>query len=573
MPHGRLAAQLRRVKRLALLLPLIGAMFFAPPAGAVTITELPQLADAPHPQGIAAGPDGKVWFVENRNSKVGRVNPTTRKIEEFSDGVTAGSDPTDITLGGDGNLWFAEEIGSRIGRITPGTKPTIKEFQGAGQPEGITFHNGELWIAEFGGSRIGTMTVNGTLAEQFFMGFTGIPEPYGITPGPDGNVWFTEDRFPDAGIARITEDGKITEFKAGLPAHSDPAGITTGPDNNLWFADEDADAVGKVTPDGVITEFKLGDVMGAGPADVVVGPDNNIWFTGYDGSSGRYIGRITPVGGVITRYTKGVSGGPFDIALGPDANLWFTELFDNRIGTVRLDPDVTTGLTGPPGQSTVSVAGTVDTIGTATTYVVEYGTTTSYGKSTASHRLPADGTPARVNETLAGLQPGTLYHYRFVAANRQGTTVGDDRTFTTARGPATSGPTAGGSRDTTGPKVVVAAPSPAAAPADGGTLTIDIGCPLAETLGCRGSVTLDTVLRRSGGRAAAVHRTRLGSARFTLGAGEKKAVKVRLSRTGRKIVHAKRRLRVRVLVTARDHSGNRTTTVRALTLSAGKLHL
>jgi hypothetical protein len=58
-----------------------------------------------------------------------------------------------------------------------------------------------------------------------------------------------------------------------------------------------------------------------------------------------------------------------------------------------------------------------------------------------------------------------------------------------------------------------------------------------------------------------------------LGAGEKKAVKVRLSRTGRKIVHAKRRLRVRVLVTARDHSGNRTTTVRALTLSAGKLHL
>jgi streptogramin lyase len=554
------------VKRAAVLLPLIAALFLATPAGAVTITELPLLADAPQPEGIAAGPDGNVWFAENRTAKVARVNPDTHKIEEFSDGVTPGSNPTDLTLGGDGNLWFAEEIGSKIGRITPGAKPTIKEFQGAGQPEGITFHNGELWLAEFGGSRIGTMTVNGTLAEQFFMGFTGIPMPFGITSGPDGNVWFTEDRFPDAGIARITEDGKITEFKAGLPAHSDPAGITTGPDGNLWFAEEHNNAVGKITPDGVITMFTLGDQVGSGPADVVVGPDKNIWFTGYDGSSGRYIGRITPVTGVITRYAKGVTGGPFDIALGPDGNLWFTERFDNRIGTVCLDPDVTTGLTGPPGQSSVEVAGTVDTIGTTTSYVVQYGTTTSYGSSTASRDLPADGSPSRVNVQLAGLQPGTLYHYRLVAANKQGTTFGDDRTFTTARGAATSG-TGGGSRDTSGPKLVVATPSPAAAaPADDGAVTINIGCPLAETLGCRGSVTIDTVVPRRGGRAAALRRTRLGSARFTLGAGEKKAVKVRLSRTGRRIVHANHRLRVRVVVTARDHSGNRTTTVRALRL-------
>src|SRR5690242_2851186 len=259
MRRGRSPAYVRGVIRAALLLPVIAVLILAAPAGAVTIGELPQLAGAALPEGIAPGPDGNVWFVENGNSKVGRVNPATHKIDEFSDGVTPNSGPTDMTLGGDGNLWFAEEIGSRIGRVTPGAKPAIKEFQGAGQPEGITFHNGELWLAEFGGSRIGTMTVNGTLAEQFFMGFTGIPMPFGITSGPDGNVWFTEDRFPDAGIARITEDGKITEFKAGLPAHSDPAGITTGPDGNLWFAEEHNNAVGKITPDGVITMFTLGD--------------------------------------------------------------------------------------------------------------------------------------------------------------------------------------------------------------------------------------------------------------------------------------------------------------------------
>jgi streptogramin lyase len=561
------------VKRL---LPLLlaataaSAALFAAPAGATTITELPELANAPHPQGIAAGLDGNVWFTENRNSKIGRVNPATGKIDEFSDGVTANSQPSEITPGESGHLWFTEEVGSKVGRIVTGDdKPTIKEFQGAGQPEGIVFGpDGLFWIAEFGGNRIGTMTVNGTLFREFFTGFTGSPMPLGITTGPDGNIWFTELRFPDPGIGRITEDGKITEFKTGITASSEPARIVTGPDGNLWFTEQNNDAVGRITPAGVVTEFKMNHGIGSGPVGIVVGPDKNIWFAGYDGSAGRYVGRITTAG-VITEFRKGVTGAPLDIAVGPDGNLWFTEFFGNRIGTVRLDPDVTTGAISAVGQNTASVAGTVDTIGTTTTYVVEYGTSTSYGKSTQSRELAAGSTPASVSVPLTGLQPGTVYHYRVVAANKQGTSVGDDHTFTTQPGSST-GARSGG--DTTGPKVAVSAPSSGAAATDDSTLTINIGCPLAETLGCRGSVSLDTLVPRSGGRSAAAHRVRIGSARFKLGAGEKRPVKIRLSHKGRALVRAKHRLRVRVVVTARDHSGNRTTTVRALTLSGGKLH-
>jgi streptogramin lyase len=558
------------VKRALLLISVIAALVVAAPAGATTITELPELANAPHPQGIAAGLDGNVWFTENRNSKVGRVNPATRKIDEFSDGVTPNSQPSEITLGESGHLWFTEEVGSRIGRIVTGDdKPTIKEFQGAGQPEGIVFGpDGLLWFTEFGGNKIGTMTVNGTLFREFFTGLTGSPAPLGITTGPDGNMWFTELRFPDPGIGRITEDGKITEFKAGLTASSEPARIVTGPDGNLWFTEQNNDAVGRITPAGVVTEFKMNHGIGSGPVGIVVGPDNNMWFAGYDGSAGRYIGRITTAG-VITQFTKGLTGAPLDIAVGPDGNLWFSEFFGNRLGVVRLDPDVTTGAASAVGQNTASVAGTVDTIGTTTTYVVEYGTSTSYGKSTQSRELPAGGTPTSVSLPLTGLQPGTLYHYRVVAANKQGTSAGDDDTFTTQPGPAGSGSRGG---DTTGPNVVVSTPSSGATPADSSAITINIGCPLAETLGCRGSVSMDTIVPRSGARSARrPHRVRIGSARFKLRAGEKRPVNIRLSHKGRALVRAKHRLRVRVVVTARDHSGNRTTTVRALTLSGGQL--
>jgi streptogramin lyase len=559
------------VKRIALLASLVAALVVAAPAGATTITEFPELTKASLPQGIAAGADGNVWFVENRRAAYGRINPSTGKIDEFTDGLTPGSQPAEITPGPDGTLWFTEEVGSRIGKLTPGDKPTVKEFQADGQPEGITFGpDGLFWYAEFGGSRVSYMTINGTVYHRFFMGLTGVPMPLGITTGPDGNLWFTELRFDDPGIGRITTNGVITEFKTGITPHSQPARIVAGPDGNLWFTEQTNNAVGRITPAGVVTEFSMGNNPGSGPVGITVGPDKNIWFAGYDGSSGRYIGRITPAG-VITRFTKGVTDAPLDITTGPDGNLWFSEFFGNRIGRVRLDPDVTTGAASAVGTSTAGIAGTVDTLGTDTTYVVEFGTSTSYGKSSASRALPAGSTPASVSVPLAGLQPGTLYHYRVVAANKQGTSVGDDKTFTTQPGSSSGG--SGGRLDTSGPKIAVTGPSAGGpAPADNSIVTINIGCPLAETLGCRGSVALETAARVSGARSAAArHRLRIGSARFKLSAGEKRAVKIRLSRQGRSFLRKHHRIRVRVVVTASDRSGNRTTTVRALTLSGGKL--
>src|SRR5205823_2790332 len=42
-------------------------------------------------------------------------------VVEFSAGITAGSFPLDIVTGSDGNLWFTENGIDRIGRINPGT--------------------------------------------------------------------------------------------------------------------------------------------------------------------------------------------------------------------------------------------------------------------------------------------------------------------------------------------------------------------------------------------------------------------------------------------------------------------
>lgn len=72
--------------------------------------------------------------------------------------------------------------------------------------------------------------------------------PYGVTTGPDGALWFTE--FSANKIGRITTAGVVTEF--ALPtAGSSPEGITTGPDGALWFAEHDSNKIGRIVPDPV----------------------------------------------------------------------------------------------------------------------------------------------------------------------------------------------------------------------------------------------------------------------------------------------------------------------------------
>ncbi len=50
----------------------------------------------------------------------------------------------------------------------------------------------------------------------------------------------------------------VTEFSAGISAGANPHGITAGPDGNLWFTEETGNRIGRITPLGVVTEFSAG---------------------------------------------------------------------------------------------------------------------------------------------------------------------------------------------------------------------------------------------------------------------------------------------------------------------------
>ncbi|MGA9284382.1 MAG: right-handed parallel beta-helix repeat-containing protein [Solirubrobacteraceae bacterium] len=104
------------------------------------------------------------------------------------------------------------------------------------------------------------------------------------------------------------------------------------------------------------------------------------------------------------------------------------------IGAFELSaPIVTAGTAGAATERAATVAGSVNPSGFATTARIEYGTTTAYGSSTSPQSVGAGTTAVQLSAALAALTPGTTYHFRIVAGNRDGTTSGPDATFATTK--------------------------------------------------------------------------------------------------------------------------------------------
>jgi hypothetical protein len=231
--------------------------------------------------------------------------------------------------------------------------------------------------------------------------------PFGITVGPDGNLWFTEDSRSANGIGRITTAGVVTEFPIPTP-NAIPSAITTGPDGNLWFTEATGNKIGRITTDGVITEFAVPTADSMPIYGITAGPDGNLWFTE---ASVSKIGRIT-TDGVITEFGVPTADSfPAGITVGPDGNLWFTEEDAGKIGRIFSVSTPATptgqfsGITGTPYS--FMTGGSTSILGNPVEYQFDWkgdgSDLSAYGSATQSKTWTAAGTysvRARARDTV-----------------------------------------------------------------------------------------------------------------------------------------------------------------------------
>ena len=86
-------------------------------------------------------------------------------------------------------------------------------------------------------------------------------------------------------------------------------------------------------------------------------------------------------------------------------------------------------------ENAADLVASVDPNGLSTSYYFEFGPTSEYGTRLPNPKGQIGGSSSAENVVLhlADLAPSTTYHYRFVAENAAGRSVGSDHTFVTCR--------------------------------------------------------------------------------------------------------------------------------------------
>jgi streptogramin lyase len=231
------------------------------------------------PQGITAGADGNPWFVDQKQNGVYTVGKVTvaGKVTEYSTKVNAGVFQAasftfaGVAAGPDGNLWFTNPQAStnrKIGRIT--TAGTITFYATLDLPLALAAGpDGNVWAIE--SSHVAKITPAGVETEYPITngGSTS------IVTGPDGNIWFGEGNFS---FAKITPAGSITEFPALSPTFNTLSSVCSGPDGALWFPGSFSGNIGRLSTAGSLTHtYKLS--VGSTPDFGALGSDGNVWFS------------------------------------------------------------------------------------------------------------------------------------------------------------------------------------------------------------------------------------------------------------------------------------------------------
>jgi streptogramin lyase len=385
-------------------------------AGAVVINEYSLPAPKSGPVGITNGPDGALWFLEYYGNKIGRIDPTTHAITEYTIPTAKSGVNIGITSGPDGAIWFTEtgsgdaaDGADQIGRIDL-TTHEITEYpltKGSGPAYITTGPDGALWFTEQFTNQIGRIDPTTHVITEYP---TPSGSPWGITLGPDGALWFNE--CDENNLVRIDPTTHaMTEY------HADGVcgGMAAGPDNAVWFTAHQHDKIGRIDMTTfAVTEYSV-PTSNSNTDIITCGPDGALWFTE---TKANKTGRIDPTTFVITEYPVPKSGSfPAAITSGPDGNVWFAEAYGNKIGQIVLAsaPDAPTNVTATAtgvGQVTVGFTAPASNGGSA---IAGYSVTSN----------PAGGSDANAGSTslshvVTNLKNGTNYTFAVTATNAKG---------------------------------------------------------------------------------------------------------------------------------------------------------
>jgi len=258
--------------------------------------------------------DGKIWFTDTPNSKIGNFDPKTEKFEvieipsltatspysipialkvDFDNNIwiavvdtdmllvysqdskefeqflrvpTSESGPSALLLDDNGNMWFAEALSGRIGVVDSKTFE-ITEFAPdtpLDEPFALLFDkSGSLWIAEHTGPGI---TKFDPILETFDHVKAPNPEslPFGMAIDKYDNIWFGQHVIDELGVYDPYND-QLIEIPIPTP-ESFTQFITADDNGDIWFVEQRTKKLGVVSISSIPGQARTVIDGGSGPS-------------------------------------------------------------------------------------------------------------------------------------------------------------------------------------------------------------------------------------------------------------------------------------------------------------------
>ena len=199
------------------------------------------------PTSIAIDHDNDVWIAIIDQSVLLEYDQTTKKFRLYNT-LTPEAGPTAIEIDNSNNVWFAESLVGNLGKIDAETKEMTEFTPNDGplaEPFALMIDKDEnIWIAEHIGPAI---TKFNPILESFDKVKVANPEslPFGMVLDKYDNLWAAQHVI-DGLILYDPYNNRITEV--AIPTEGSFTQFVTADDNgDVWFVEQRGKKIGKVS--------------------------------------------------------------------------------------------------------------------------------------------------------------------------------------------------------------------------------------------------------------------------------------------------------------------------------------
>ena len=262
--------------------------------------------------------DGKIWFTDTPNSKIGNFDPKTEKFEIIEipslTALSPHSIPIALKVDLDNNIWVAVVDRDMLLVYSQDSKE-FEQFlrlptSESGPSALLLDDNGNMWFAESLAGKIGVVDSK-TFEITEYAPDTPLDEPFALLFDKSGSLWLSEHIGPS--ISKFDPVLETFEHIDVPNPESLPFGMAIDKYDNIWFGQHVTDELGVYDP----YNDQLIEVSIPTPESftqfVTSDDDGNVWFVEQRGQKLGVVS-ISSVPGQARTVTDGISQSDFNYA-------------------------------------------------------------------------------------------------------------------------------------------------------------------------------------------------------------------------------------------------------------------